>query len=90
MFARSYSGNLLTKRPFDQKTTRLTDYFVSRCFWCLWHRGQYFINSRRAWVFFRFFSVVYVRSLHSVQASVTMIRFAFFGAAISHIPSIDV
>ena len=57
-------------------------YFVSRWETCLWQRGQYFFNSMRPWVFFRFFSVVYVRSLHSVQASVTVIRFAFLEVAI--------
>ena len=40
------------------------------------------MTSRRPWVFLRFFSVVYVRSLHSVQASVIVNRFAFFAVAI--------
>src|SRR5450759_999367 len=52
---------------------------------CLWQRGQYFFSSTRACVFLRFFSVVYVRSLHSVHCNVTTIRLAFFALAMLHL-----
>src|SRR3954462_3322373 len=44
-------------------------YFASRCSVCRRQRGQYFCSSIRLGSFFLFLRVVYVRSLHSVQAS---------------------
>jgi len=52
-------------------------YFVSRWTRCVRHRGQYFFSSKRLGSFRRFFSVVYVRSLHSLHCSVITGRMSF-------------
>ena len=57
-------------------------YRVSRWAVCLRQRGQNFWSSRRSGSFRRFFSVWYVRSLQSGQASVTSSRSAFFAISV--------
>jgi hypothetical protein len=53
-------------------------YRTSRCARCMRHRGQNLLSSSRSGSFRRFFDVAYVRSLHSVQASVMICRSPFF------------
>ena len=66
----------------DQSSAKLSyapvvnDYFASRWAVCRRQRGQYFLSSIRPGSFFLFFSVLYVRSLHSVQASWMTGRFS--------------
>ena len=58
-------------------------YFASRCSVCRLQRGQYRRSSSREGSFFLFFSVAYVRSLHSVQASRMTGRFSAFATGYS-------
>jgi hypothetical protein len=50
-------------------TPAIAGYLASRWRVCRRSRGQYFMSSIRFGSFFLFLRVVYVRSLHSVQAS---------------------
>jgi hypothetical protein len=61
----------------------ILSYFTSRCTVCLRHRGQNLRSSSRPGSFFLFFSVVYVRSLHSEQASWMVGRFSTFATRYS-------
>lgn len=61
------------------------NYFASRWAVCLRQRGQYFFSSIRPGSFFLFFSVVYVRSLHSVQEREITGRFSTFATIYSRI-----
>jgi len=63
----------------------VNDYFASRCGVCRRQRGQYFLSSIRPGSFFLFFSVLYVRSLHSVQASWMTGRFSTLATIYSRI-----
>src|ERR1700690_577270 len=68
-FGDQSSAKLSYAPPLDR-------YFASRWRGCRRSRGQYFRSSSRFGSFFLFFRVVYVRSLHSVQAGRITGRFS--------------
>src|SRR5450432_4431614 len=70
-FGDQSSAKLSYAPPLDR-------YFASRWRVCRRSRGQYFRSSSRFGSFFLFLRVVYVRSLHSVQASRITGRFSAF------------
>lgn len=69
-------------RPAGWLATDPHGYLVSRCTLWVRHRGQNFLSSNRLGSFLRFFSVVYVRSLHSPHCRVITGRTSFLFEAI--------